>query len=126
MKKWLLTLATAALLSLSVTTVAATTSDAGSRGNDSIRLGYGGGIRDWRPIARDELIVWETRSRPYLVKIWRPYTSLKFVHTIGFSGFAGRVTRFDYVYVDGQRLPIKSIVRLDREVAEQLRWQDKQ
>lgn len=126
MKSWLLTLATAALLSLSVPTSAATTSDSGSRANDTIWLGYGGGFSNWRPIARDELIVWATRSKPYLVKIWRPYTSLRFVQSIGFSGFGGRVTHFDSIYVDGQRLPIESIVALDREVAEQLRWQSEE
>lgn len=120
MKSWLLALATAALLSLSVTSLAATD----GRTNDSIWLGYGNGISNWRPIARDELIVWATRSKPYRVKIWRPYTSLRFVHTIGFSGFGGRVTHFDTIYVDGQRLPIKSIVALDREEAELLRWQE--
>lgn len=123
MKNWLLTLAAAVLLSLSVTTSAATNYDSGSRANDSIRLGYGGGFSNWRAIARDELIVWATRSKPYHVKIWKPATSLRFVQTIGFSSFGGRVTHFDSIYVDGQRLPIKSIVALDREVAEQLRWQ---
>jgi hypothetical protein len=122
MKNWLLTLATTALLSLSVTTSAAAKSDSGSRANDSIRLGYGSGFANWRPIARDELIVWATRSKPYLVKIWRPASGLRFAQSIGFTSFAGRVTHLDSIYVDGQRLPIKSIVALDREVAEQLGW----
>jgi hypothetical protein len=34
----------------------------------------------------------------------------------------GRVTKFDKVIVDGQRLPIKSIVALERETAKNLRW----
>ena len=123
MKKLFLTLATASLLSLSVPSLAAATSESGQSANDSIWLGYGGGFSDWRPIARDELIVWATRSKPYLVKIWRPSTSLRFVQSIGFSTFGGRVTHFDHIYVDGQRLPIKSIVALDKEEAKLLRWQ---
>jgi len=123
MKKWLLTLATAALLSLSVPSLAASKSDSESYGNDSIRMGYGNGFATWRPVARDELIIWATRSKPYLVKFWKPATSLRFVQSIGFSSFAGRITKFDYLYVDGQRLPIKSIVALDKEEAELLRWQ---
>ena len=125
MKSWLLTLATAALLSLSVSTFAATKSEPGSRANDTIRLTYGNGFASWRPIARDELIVWATRSKPYRVKIWRPASGLRFANAIGFTSFAGRVTKFDSVYIDGQRLPIVSIVALDREEAELLRWQDK-
>lgn len=123
MKRLFLTLATASLLSLSVPSLAAATSGSGQSVNDSIWLGYGGRFSDWRPIARDELIVWTTRSKPYLVKIWRPSTSLRFVQSIGFSSLGGRVTHFDHIYVDGQRLPIKSIVALDKEEAELLRWQ---
>ena len=125
MKNWLLTLAIAALLSLSVDASATAKSEPGSRANDTIWLGHGLGFATWRPIARDELIVWATRSKPYHVKIWRPASSLRFAQTIGFTSFAGRVTHFDYIYVDGQRLPIKSIVALDRDVAKQLRWQNK-
>ena len=122
MKSFLLMLATAGLLSVSGASLAANKSESGSRANDTIWLGHGRGFSNWRPVARDELIIWSSRSRPYLVKIWKPYTSLKFVHTIGFSTFGGRITHFDNIYVDGQRLPIKSIVALDREVAEQMRW----
>ena len=125
MKSWLLTLAVATVLSFSGTTLAATKSETGSRANDTIRLGYGAGIASWRPIARDQMIVWVTRSKPYLVTIWKPATSLRFAQAIGFSSFGGRVSHFDYAYVDGQRLPIKSIVALDREVADSLRWQSK-
>jgi hypothetical protein len=52
----------------------------------------------------------------------RPYTSLRFIQTIGVPSTTGRVTKFDNVIVDGQRLPIKSIVALDREIAKDLRW----
>lgn len=123
MKSLYLTLAMAALLSLSVPSLAAATSDSGQRANDTIWLGHGNGFASWRPVARDELIIWATPSRPYLVKIWKPSTSLKFVQAIGFSGLDGRITHFDSIYVDGQRLPIKSIVALDKEEAKLLRWQ---
>ena len=122
MKRLLLMLATTSILSVSGTSLAANKSDAGSRANDTIWLGHGRGFSDWRAIDHDELIIWSTRSKPYLVKIWKPARSLKFVHTIGFSSFGGRVSTFDNIYIDGQRLPIKSIVALDRDVAEQMRW----
>ena len=122
MKSCLLMLTTVALLSVSGTSLAANKADTGSRAHDTIWLGHGRGFSNWRAIARDELIVWSTRSKPYLVKIWKPARSLRFVHTIGFSSFGGRVSHFDNIYIDGQRLPIKSIVALDRDVAEQMRW----
>jgi len=124
MKNWLLTLASATLLSLSVPAMATTKAETGNRANDTIWLGHGRGFADWRPVARDELIIWASRSKPYLVKIWKPYTSLRFAQTIGFSSFGGRVTHFDSIYVEGQRLPIKSIVALDKDAARQLRWED--
>ena len=88
----------------------------------SIWLGHSGSFHNWRAISRDELIIWASPSKPYLVKIWRPFRSLRFVHTIGMTSTTGRITRFDNVIVDGQRLPIKSIVALDRAVAKDLKW----
>ena len=76
----------------------------------------------WRPVARDQLIVWASPSRAYLVKIWRPVQSLRFVDTLGVTRTAGRVTTFDRVIVDGQRLPIKAIRRLDPQVAREMSY----
>ena len=124
MKKWVSTFATfamATLLALSAPTLAAT-ADSAHDANQKIWLGSRGRFNSWRPVARDELILWATPSRPYLVKIWRPFTSLRFAHAIGVTTTAGSVTKFEYVIVDGQRLPIKSIVALDRETAKNLRW----
>ena len=116
MKKWTLSIMTAALLALSVPAVASTE----VRANQSIWLGSG--YSNWRAVSRDELILWAAPSRPYLIKIWRPVTSLRFVHAIGITSTAGRVTKFDKVIVDGQRLPIKSITPLDLETAKNMRW----
>lgn len=100
------------------------TSGSGSeiRTTQSIWIGSWGRINSWRAVSRDELILWASPTKPYLVKIWRPITSLRFVHSIGVSTTAGRVSKLDYVIVDGQRLPIKSIVALDRETAKEMRW----
>lgn len=107
-----------ALVGLSAPVTASTDEDV--RANQSIWMGAG--FNDWRAVSRDELIIWATPSRPYLVKIWRPSTSLRFVNTIGVTSSAGRVTKFDNIIVDGQRLPIKSIKALDRQAAKDLRW----
>ena len=91
--------------------------------DDAIWVGSHGTFRSWRPVARDELVVWASPSRAYLVKIWRPFTSLRFVDTVGVTRTAGRVTALDRVIVAGQSVPIKSIQRLHPQVARELRWQ---
>ena len=125
MNYWKISLAVCALTALATPALTASGSTTGSQENQSIWLAHGAGFMNWRAIGRDELIIWASPSKPYLVKIWRPYTSLRFVHTIGVTSTIGRVTKFDNVIVDGQRLPIKSIVRLDRETAKELRWNSK-
>ena len=122
MKYWKLILTVAALLALSVPTFATSTPGPDSVVKKSIWLGSGGNLSNWRAISRDELIIWATPFKPYLVKIWRPLRSLRFVQTIGVTSTTGRVTTLDYIIVDGQRLPIKTIVALDREAAKSLKW----
>ncbi len=122
MKKCTLAFVSGVLLALSAPTMATSNSDSEIRTNQSIWIGSAGRFNNWRAVSRDELILWASPSKPYLVKIWRPFTSLRFVHTIGVSTTAGRVSKIDYVIVDGQRYPIKSIVALDRETAKEMRW----
>lgn len=89
---------------------------------DSIWVGSYGSISNWRPVARDELILWNGFSQAYLVKVWRPAGSLRFANSIGVTRTAGRITKFDAVVVRGERLPIKQIQRLDPEVARDMRY----
>ena len=89
---------------------------------DSIWVGRYGSISNWRPVARDELILWNGFSQAYLVKVWRPAGSLRFANSIGVTRTAGRITKFDAVVVRGERLPIKQIQRLDPEVARDMRY----
>ncbi len=90
--------------------------------DDSIWVGSHGTFTNWRPVARDELVVWASPSRAYLVKIWRPFTSLRWVDTVGVTRTAGRVTVLDRVIVAGQSVPIKSIRRLDPSLARDMGW----
>ncbi len=122
MKYWKFSLTAAALLALSMPTFATSTPGPNSAVKQSIWLGSSGNFSDWRAISRDELIIWATPFKPYLIEIWRPFRSLQFVHTIGVTSTTGRVTTLDYVIVEGQRLPIKSIAALDRETAKSLNW----
>ncbi|MEO1034060.1 MAG: DUF6491 family protein [Pseudomonadota bacterium] len=93
-----------------------------SAADTSIWVGTHGRVSSWRPVAPNKLVLWASPSRPYLVTVWRPVQSLRFAQRIHVSRSGGRITRFDRVTIDGERLPIVSIQRIDREVARELRF----
>lgn len=125
MKSRMIVALLATLFAVSTPAFAHSKSHAEFRRSDSIWLPRGNRLHDWRAVGRDELVVWASPSRAYLVKTWRPFSSLRFAHYIGVTSTAGRVTRFDRVIVNGERLPIRSIVAIDREYARDLRWRTK-
>lgn len=97
--------------------------NAASRNENSIWIGSYGSISNWRAVARDELILWNGPSHAYLVKVWRPHAgSLRFSETIGVTRTAGRITKFDSIFVRGQKLPIKHIQRIDPQMAKSMRY----
>ena len=78
-------------------------------------------FQSWRAVDNDTLIVWATNDRPYLIELAFPSNELRFAEAIAVSQFAGRVhSRFDSVYVRGQRYPIAEIYRLSREDAKSI------
>ena len=87
------------------------------RVHDTIWVGHYGRIHNWQAVNRSQLIVWATPSRPYLVTLRRPVRGLRHTYRIGFTTRHGRINRFDSIYVDGWREPIRSIVALDRRTA---------
>lgn len=115
-------IASAGLLMFAAPSFATSGGTSHARAQDSIWIGSYGRLHNWRAVSRDELILWASPSRPYLVRIWRPFSSLRFAHTIGVTSTIGRIDKFERVIVDGQRLPIKSIVALDKESARAMRW----
>lgn len=90
--------------------------------SESIWIGSFGRLHSWRAISRDELVVWASPSRPYLIRLSHRNPHLRFAHAIGVTSHTGRITDFESVIVDGWRTPIESIVALDRETAKSLRW----
>lgn len=97
--------------------------NAASRNENSIWVGSYGSISSWRPVARDELILWNGPSRAYLVKVWRPHAgSLRSSEAIGVTQTAGRITKFDSILLRGQRLPIKYIQRINPQMAKSMRY----
>ncbi len=125
MKSKMIVALLAALIAVSTPAFAISKTHAEFRRSDSIWLPRGNRLHNWRAVGRDELVIWASPSRAYLVKIWRPFSSLRFAHYIGVTATAGRVTKFDRVIVNGERLPIRAIVALDREYARELRWRKK-
>ena len=120
MKKYVVALVFAGLLGSFATSPEA---NAASRNENSIWVGSYGSISNWRPVARDELILWNGPSRAYLVKVWRPHAgSLRNSESIGVTRTAGRITKFDSIFVRGQKLPIKHIQRIDPQMAKSMRY----
>ena len=94
--------------------------------SESIWIGSFGRLHSWRAISRDEIIVWASPSRPYLIRLSHRNPNLRFAHAIGVTSHTGRITKFESVIVDGWRTPIKTIIALDRETAKSLRWKTTQ
>ena len=125
MKRTAGVIALAALLVVVVPATASATAGESARAVDtSIWVGTRGQPTSWRPVAPDKLVLWASPSRPYLVTVWRPVQNMRFAQRIHFSRTGGRITRFDRVTIDGERLPIVRIEALDRETARQLDFSD--
>ncbi len=84
------------------------------------RIQTWGRLDDFRVIDAETVVLWATPFRPYLVKLSAPTRSLRFARAIGVTSTNGAVTRFDSVLVRGQRLPIRSIYRLEKAQARAL------
>lgn len=92
--------------------------------SDSIWVGSFGRPHSWKAVSRNEVVLWASPSKAYLVTVRTPFHGLRFARTIGVTSFAGRISTFDSILVDGWRLPIASIIKIDREAAKSMRWND--
>lgn len=73
-----------------------------------------GGIRDWRAADGDTLYVQDAHRRWYRAELMHRATGLPFALAIGFdTGAVGSLDRFSAIVVDGQRIPLRSLVRVD-------------
>lgn len=74
-----------------------------------------GGIRDWRIVDRDTLLIRGGGNRWYKAELFAPAWGLNFAHSIGFdTGFGGTFDRFSSVIVEGRRYPLRSLVEVER------------
>jgi hypothetical protein len=76
----------------------------------SIPFADRGGIRDWRAVGRDALLVEGTGHHWYRVELFGPCFELPFVERVGFNANpTGEFDRFSAVFVRGQRCAVKSV-----------------
>lgn len=69
-----------------------------------------GGIRDWRAIDRNTLLVEGTGNRWYRVELFAPCFDLPFADRVGFkSNVTGEFDRFSTVIVRGQPCAVQSV-----------------
>ena len=79
-------------------------------------------ISDWIILDSKRLILYATRSRPYLVTLRRPANSLTSSTVIGLERRDNSIdARFDQIYVDGFPHVIERIEKLTVETAKRLR-----
>lgn len=69
-----------------------------------------GGIRDWRAIDRNTLLVEGTGNRWYRVELFAPCFDLPFADRVGFkANVTGELDRFSTVIVRGQPCAVQSV-----------------
>ena len=81
-----------------------------------------GGLQDFDVIDNETLILWTSRSQPYLVKLFAPSHDLRFAHAIAVESTTSRIhAKFDSVRIGGFRYPIDGIYKLTRDEAKKLK-----
>ena len=82
-------------------------------------------IHDWKALDRKNLIVWETRRKPFHLELMRPCQSLRFANTIALSSRGSRICGYagDAVVVGGtvpDRCTISSVRALSENSLQEL------
>jgi hypothetical protein len=68
----------------------------------------------WKPLGRDEALVWTTPRKAYLVRVDATCDDLRFAHRIGLTSTLSSVySRYDYVEVRGRPCRIEEIRPVD-------------
>jgi hypothetical protein len=69
----------------------------------------------WKPVSKEQALVWTTPDKGYLIKVEQPCEDLRFADHIGLTSTLHTVYSrgLDYVRVRGWRCPIKEIRPVD-------------
>lgn len=71
------------------------------------------GIRNWRADGDGAVYLEDNSGRWYRAELFMPAFSLPFVNYIGVdAGPTGTLDKFGALFIDGQRYPLKSLVRI--------------
>jgi len=74
-----------------------------------------GGIRNWRAVDRDTLLIEGRNRRWYQAELFAPAFGLPFALAVGFDTHpGGSFDRFSRVIVEGQSYPLRSLVEIER------------
>ena len=80
------------------------------------RIVFANQIDGWHAIDQQRLILSTSPSRHYLVTLDRRAAALPFAFNVGVSTSNNAIySGFDYIYVDGIRFGIDSIMQIDRD-----------
>lgn len=113
----------AALLASLVAACATTPSEPSAARNDDCMFAVG--LRDWRPLDNQNLILFESGRRAYHVELFRPASGLRSDIMIGVYDRDGRICPYggDAIIVDSgipDRIPIRSMRRLSEDELDEL------
>lgn len=94
--------------------VASTKADASNANDTAIPFADHGGVRDWRADGSGAIYIQDTSGQWYRAELFASAFDLPFVQFIGIdAGPTGTLDRFGAIYVDGQRYPFRSFVKVD-------------
>lgn len=66
-------------------------------------------LQSWRPLSRNQLVLWTGVNEAYLVRVWDSCPDLQFANAIHVSSTGSQITTFDHVDVGRDRCPISQI-----------------
>ena len=101
---------------LAALALTATLPAAATERSDQARINFvdHGGIRNWRAVDRDTLLIRGRGKQWYKAELFAPAWGLNFAHAIGFdTGGGGSFDRFSSVIVEGRHYPLRSLVEVE-------------
>jgi hypothetical protein len=80
---------------------------------EPVRSFYLGNFDGWNAVSRDQLVVWSSFNKAYLLKLTGYCPDLQFAHAIAITSTANTVDKFEKVIVGRDRCFINEIRPLD-------------
>jgi hypothetical protein len=71
------------------------------------------GLDSWSAVSRNQVVVWDSVNRAYLLTVWDSCRDLKFANTIAVTSTSRTVSKFEKVLVERDSCPIQEIRPID-------------